>query len=76
MYLIRKIDDSWYYGSCDDKQGMFPASFVNVQCPVPEPSEDDEVTVLYDFEAEAEGDLSLTVNTTNITMIYKFNYFL
>lgn len=71
VYLIRKIDDSWFQGSCGGMEGVFPSNFVNIVVPLPEESygsqnnaqSDDSLyaDALYDFAPEAEGDLGLQV---------------
>lgn len=73
VYLIRKIDDSWYHGSCGGMEGLFPSNFVNVMVQLPEESYQSQdvpqpegsdallVEVLYDFNPETEGDLGLQV---------------
>nr|CAH7739176.1 unnamed protein product [Callosobruchus chinensis] len=36
IVLIRKINEEWYYGKVLDKEGMFPANFIDVQVPLVE----------------------------------------
>ncbi|XP_017769152.1 PREDICTED: SH3 domain-containing protein 19 [Nicrophorus vespilloides] len=53
VYILRKVNDEWLYGRVDDREGMFPANFVDVQVPL----EDEYVTALYEFRTQIEGDL-------------------
>lgn len=71
VYLLRRVDDSWYQGSCGGMEGMFPTNFVNVVVPLPDETagnvqtqqSDDGVftDALYDFSPETDGDLGLQV---------------
>lgn len=36
VYLIKKIDEEWLYGTCAGVEGMFPCNYVNVVLPLPE----------------------------------------
>ncbi|XP_074849289.1 SH3 domain-containing protein 19 isoform X5 [Carettochelys insculpta] len=36
VYLLEKIDNEWYRGKCENRTGIFPASFVKVIIDVPE----------------------------------------
>ncbi|CAH1955542.1 unnamed protein product [Acanthoscelides obtectus] len=57
IVLIRKINEEWYYGKVLDKEGMFPANFIDVQVPLVE--HNDTVMALYEFEPQMPGDLAL-----------------
>lgn len=74
---MKKIDDQWLYGHCAGVEGIFPANFVNVVVPLVEENEDAAqqgeavqpydpekywlADAIYQFDAEAEGDLALRV---------------
>lgn len=57
MILIRRVNEEWLYGRVDDKEGIFPSSFIEVLVPLP----DDKyyATALYDFKPQMIGDLEL-----------------
>lgn len=57
VILHRRINNEWFYGQVEDREGIFPVSFVDVQVPLPE--EKNIVMALYDFQAEMPGDLQL-----------------
>jgi hypothetical protein len=78
VYLIKQIDDAWLYGQCAGAEGMFPSNYVNVVVPLTDednqqPPEQDQTQLsnpcffadaLYQFEAEADGDINLRVSCT------------
>lgn len=54
ILLKRQVDENWYQGELNSRQGFFPASYVQVLVPLP-------VTIpqcrgLYDFDVEDEND--------------------
>lgn len=57
VILLRRINGEWLYGAVEDREGMFPANFVDVQVPLPE--DKDLACVLYDFRPQMPGDLEL-----------------
>jgi len=71
VYLLRRIDDNWYYGSCGGLEGMVPSNFLNVMVPLDDIEEEPETqteeeegiyTVAeFEFPAETDSDLSLKV---------------
>lgn len=58
VYLIKRIDKDWFYGRVDEREGIFPVSFVDVQIPLPEENER-FVKVMYEFRPQLPGDLGL-----------------
>jgi len=73
VYLTKKIDDAWLYGTCAGYERMFPSNYVNVVVPLPENNSDSQrmvqvesqnhyADVLYQFDAETESDLNLKVS--------------
>lgn len=56
VLLIKRINADWLYGKVLDREGMFPAKFVDIQVPLPN---DNYVTALYDFRPETPDDLQL-----------------
>lgn len=74
VYLTKKIDDAWLYGTCAGYEGMFPSNFVNVVVPLADDNSNGQqaveqqeekqyhyADVLYQFDAETESDLNLKV---------------
>ncbi|XP_018333133.1 SH3 domain-containing protein 19 [Agrilus planipennis] len=57
IVLLKKVNDEWYYGRVGDKEGMFPANFVDVQVPIE--TNDNNATALYEFIPQLPGDLPL-----------------
>lgn len=57
VFLIRRVNSEWLYGRVDDKEGIFPANFLDIQVPLP--GEERIVTVLYEFQPQAPGDLHI-----------------
>lgn len=54
ILLKRQVDENWYQGELNSRQGFFPASYVQVRVPLP-------VTIpqcrgLYDFDVEDDND--------------------
>lgn len=35
ILLVRKEDDHWLVGKAGDKEGLFPANFIDVKCEIP-----------------------------------------
>ncbi|CAH1268092.1 SH3D19 [Branchiostoma lanceolatum] len=67
IFLLGKVGSEWYRGKCGKKEGMFPATYVNVveDLPWKEPAQEKADTIRgphckarFDFEGESEGDLS------------------
>ncbi|XP_056646047.1 SH3 domain-containing protein 19-like [Diorhabda sublineata] len=57
ILLTRKINDDWFYGKTGEREGIFPANFIDVIVPL---SENDKTAMaLYEFQAQIDGDLSL-----------------
>jgi len=90
VYLYRKVDDAWLYGQCAGYEGMFPSSFVNIVVPLPEemvpaqapaavPAEPIQsyptAQVLYQFDAETESDLTLTVRPPQTHYHFIYNVY-
>ncbi|KAJ8941251.1 hypothetical protein NQ314_010449 [Rhamnusium bicolor] len=57
IILMRYINNEWLYGRVLDKEGMFPANFIDIQVPLVE--HDNTVKALYDFRPQMAGDLQL-----------------
>ncbi|KAF2905185.1 hypothetical protein ILUMI_00995 [Ignelater luminosus] len=57
VFLLRRINNEWFYGRVEEREGMFPTNFVSVQVPLPE--DDRVVTALYEFIPQVAGDLAL-----------------
>ncbi|KAK5639496.1 hypothetical protein RI129_011988 [Pyrocoelia pectoralis] len=57
VFLLRQVNSEWFYGRVEDRKGMFPASFVSIQVPLP--GDDNVVVALYEFNPQVEGDLKL-----------------
>ncbi|XP_078682711.1 uncharacterized protein LOC144917047 isoform X2 [Branchiostoma floridae x Branchiostoma belcheri] len=67
IFLLGKVGADWYRGKCGKKEGMFPATYVNVveDLPWKQPAQEKADTIggprckaRFDFEGESEGDLS------------------
>eukprot|EP00058_Branchiostoma_floridae_P026034 XP_002611524.1 hypothetical protein BRAFLDRAFT_63839 [Branchiostoma floridae] len=67
IFLLGKVGAEWYRGKCGKREGMFPATYVNIveDLPWKEPAQEKADTVRgprckarFDFEGESEGDLS------------------
>ncbi|KAI8508452.1 hypothetical protein Bbelb_135510 [Branchiostoma belcheri] len=67
IYLLGKVGADWYRGKCGKKEGMFPATYVNVveDLPWKQPAQEKADIIRgprckarFDFEGESEGDLS------------------
>lgn len=56
--MLKYIDKEWYYGKIDDREGIFPANFIDVQIPLPEDVR--FVRALYEFRPEMPGDLGFS----------------
>lgn len=57
VFLLKRLNSEWFYGRVEDREGMFPASFISIQVPLPD--EDNFVTALYEFNPQVAGDLQL-----------------
>lgn len=57
--LVRRIDENWYLGEMNGKEGSVPVNFISVRVPVPEDGfgSDRYVTALYPFAPETWEDL-------------------
>lgn len=57
--LVRRIDENWYLGEINGKEGSVPVNFISVRVPVPEDgfASDRYVTALYQFIPETWEDL-------------------
>jgi hypothetical protein len=60
VYLTNIINDSWIEGQVGDREGMFPANFLDVKVPLPG-QHTNVVNALYTFKAEIADDLSFEV---------------
>lgn len=54
---MQRINNEWLYGKVLDKEGMFPANFIDIQVPLVE--DNNTVMVLYEFNPQMAGDLAL-----------------
>lgn len=54
---MRRINSEWLYGKVLDKEGMFPANFIDIQVPLAE--DENTVMALHEFNPQMVGDLSL-----------------
>lgn len=57
IILTRKINNDWFYGKTGEREGIFPANFIDVIVPLSE--NDNTVMALYEFKAQMDEDLSL-----------------
>lgn len=57
VFLLRQVNSEWFYGRVEDREGMFPASFISIQVPLS--GEDNVVVALYEFNPQVAGDLKL-----------------
>uniref|UniRef100_V5FY66 SH3 domain-containing protein n=1 Tax=Anoplophora glabripennis TaxID=217634 RepID=V5FY66_ANOGL len=57
VILLRRINSEWLYGKVLDKEGMFPANFIDIQVPLSEDA--NTVMALYEFNPQMAGDLAL-----------------
>jgi SH3 domain. len=70
IFLLRRVNDDWFYGQFGNHQGMFPANFIRVVAPLSTSSISQQrqqagaqtVTALYPFAAETWDDLELKVS--------------
>ncbi|KRT78339.1 SH3 domain-containing protein [Oryctes borbonicus] len=58
VLLIKRIDRGWLYGKIGDKEGIFPANFIDIQIPLPEDNEK-FVKAIFEFHPELPEDLGL-----------------
>lgn len=68
IVLMKKINDEWYQGRCNSKEGMFPSNFVRIVVPLDQSIPHAPATLtpysavaLFPFQAETSQDLSLQV---------------
>ncbi|GJQ66993.1 hypothetical protein Trydic_g21922 [Trypoxylus dichotomus] len=59
VLLLKQIDKGWMYGRIGDREGIFPANFIDIQIPLPEIDEK-FVKAIYQFQPQLPGDLGLT----------------
>lgn len=57
VFLLRRINAEWLYGRVDDKEGIFPTNFVDIQVPLS--GEERMVTALYEFKPQTASDLHI-----------------
>ncbi|KAJ8923643.1 hypothetical protein NQ315_010223 [Exocentrus adspersus] len=57
IILLRRINNEWLYGRILDREGMFPANFIDIQVPLIE--DDNTAMALYEFKPQMPGDLEL-----------------
>ena len=55
--MLHEVNKDWLYGRIDDREGIFPANFIDILVPISE--DDKKVVVLYQYNAQFSGDLSL-----------------
>lgn len=70
--LLKRVDENWYEGFCNGRQGFLPANYIEVINPLP--SLDDSfdrpiAKALFDFEDEEEQDLLPFKQNEIITVI-------
>lgn len=57
VLLTKRVNSEWLQGRVDNREGIFPASFVDIQVPL---TEDKNIVVaLYDFRGQMAGDLDI-----------------
>lgn len=62
VILRRRIDENWFVGECNGREGVFPINYVQVIVPISQP----QCTALYDFfmgPNDEEGCLAFKKNT-------------
>lgn len=59
VILIRQINSEWLYGRVLDREGMFPANFIEIKVPLQSALQESYVTALYEFRPQQSGDLEL-----------------
>lgn len=57
VVILHRVNQEWLYGRICDKEGMFPASFIQIEVPLE--NENQIVTALYEFKPQMPGDLPL-----------------
>ncbi|XP_011643709.1 uncharacterized protein B0303.7 [Pogonomyrmex barbatus] len=57
VQLTKKVNDDWLEGRIENRQGIFPLSFIDIKVPLPG-LPDNVVTALYAFPGENSNDLS------------------
>lgn len=58
--LVRRMDENWFLGELNGREGTVPANYVSVRVPLPEDADrraDRRVTALYAFRPETWDDL-------------------
>ncbi|XP_059488491.1 dynamin-binding protein-like [Neocloeon triangulifer] len=69
------VDQDWIKGSCNGRQGIFPASFVNIVVDCPSSSKDPSgltvggfAKLIFDFQAQTSGDVTVREGETVFLM--------
>lgn len=57
ILLLKRINNDWYFGRNQDREGIFPANFIEVIVPLTD--NDNTVMALYEFPAQIDEDLAL-----------------
>lgn len=73
IYLTERVNDEWYRGRVDAQEGMFPATFVDVQVPLPNQMPKPKpklATVLYTYTPNMDGYLNLYAGS-QITVLHR-----
>ncbi|CAH1153479.1 unnamed protein product [Phaedon cochleariae] len=70
VILLKRINNDWYYGRLLDKEGIFPANFIDVIVPLNQ--DDKTVMALYEFSPQMPGDLGLRAGQM-VKVIRKIN---
>lgn len=58
VLLHRRIDENWFVGECNNREGVFPINYVQMSVPIAHP----QCIAQYDFEEE--GCLAFKKGTT------------
>ncbi|XP_018327425.1 E3 ubiquitin-protein ligase SH3RF1 isoform X3 [Agrilus planipennis] len=65
----KQVDQNWFYGECNGREGLFPANYVLAAAPLP--SSIPQCKALYDFHMENDEEGCLSFNKGEVIIVIR-----